>query len=185
MFCQSSPTMQLKNGSGTNFALGNKFETAQNLDVSTNTIYFSKCFQRKNSNVFAFSYSIIDKPIVARRHITDKPHHPEMAEKGLRLPIQGVEDPGTGMEKAGATTTERQVTPLNSVNLAVNQLAPQPAVGGKNKGEVAAVGPSLAVATAKTDIAKWRCSPLDKKLELPITTMIHPPPEKIAPDFSL
>ena len=128
------------------------------------------------------------RPLLRRRSYGRPPCSPTvtaMAEKGLRLPIQGVEDPGTGMEKAGATTTERQVTPLNSVNLAVNQLAPQPAVGGKNKGEVAAVGPSPAVATAKTDIAKWRCSPLDKKLELPITTMIHPPPEKIAPDFSL
>ena len=45
--------MQLKNGSGTNFALGNKFETAQNLDVSTNTI-FSKVFSVQKFKCLCF-----------------------------------------------------------------------------------------------------------------------------------
>ena len=110
---------------------------------------------------------------MGRRHITDKPHHPE---KRLH-PIQGqvVEDPATGTARAGVITTERQIIPPSFANqlALVIRLGPQLVVGGKNKG---VAGPSPAVVKAKTDIAKWRCSPLDKKLELPITIPTYPPP---------
>ena len=110
---------------------------------------------------------------MGRRHITDKPHHPE---KRLHL-IQGqvVEDPATGTARAGVITTERQIIPPSFANqlALVIRLGPQLVVGGKNKG---VAGPNLAVVKAKTDIAKWRCSPLDKKLELPITIPTYPRP---------
>merc|ERR1712004_883136 len=80
-----------------------------------------------------------------------------------------------GTARAGVITTERQIIPPSFANqlALVIRLGPQLVVGGKNKG---VAGPSPAVVKAKTDIAKWRCSPLDKKLELPITIPTYPPP---------
>ena len=121
---------------------------------------------------------------MGRRHITDKPHHPEKRLHPIQA--QAVEDPATGMARAGVITTERQIIPPNFVNqlALVIRLGPQLVVGGKNKG---VAGPSPVVVMAKTDIAKWRCSPLDKKLELPITIHTRPTPQKIFPcdSFSL
>ena len=143
--------------------------------MSPHTIPIFQIILADSNCNYQFFYSIIDKPIVGRRHITDKPHHPEKRLHPIQA--QAVEDPATGTAKAGVITTERQIIPPNFVNLLalVIRLGPQLVVGGKNKG---VAGPSPVVVMAKTDIAKWRCSPLDKKLELPITIHtrpIHPP----------
>ena len=145
--------------------------------MSPHTIPIFQIILADSNFNYQLFYSIIDKPIVGRRHITDKPHHPEKRLHPIQA--QAVEDPATGMARAGVITTERQIIPPNFVNLLalVIRLGPQLVVGGKNKG---VAGPSPVVVMAKTDIAKWRCSPLDKKLELPITIHTRPTPQNIS-----
>merc|ERR1711862_453949 len=85
--------------------------------------------------------------------------------------------PGHGYGEGRGHYNRASNHPPNFVNLLalVIRLGPQLVVGGKNKG---VAGPSPVVVMAKTDIAKWRCSPLDKKLELPITIHTRPTPPK-------
>ena len=138
--------------------LGIEFETVPYNILDVHNILNYPDFWRQNSNVQICTFSNIDKPIAGLQIITDK-----LAAGQLPVSLrphtarsQGGAGQVTGTARAEVTTIGHPATPLSSTTTSRVEervevdRAPRARAGQGARG-------------TRTDIAKWRCSLLDKR----------------------
>ena len=137
--------------------LGIEFETVPYNILDVHHILIYPIFFGAKIQTFAYIFSIIDKPIVGLRLIIDK-------QVAGQLPVnlhpiarsQGGAGRVTGTVRAEGTTIGRPATQQSSTTIRVEQQAVADRAQRARAGQRARRG-------TKTDIAKWRCSLLDKR----------------------